>query len=451
MNTSRGMRTFLIIWFGQAISMIGTAMTRFALLIWAYDQTGQATTLALLGFFSLAVYVLLAPVAGVWVDRWNRKWIMIAGDLGAGLVTVSFFLLHAAGQLSIWHLYAGEALVGVCEAFQHPAYNATMSVLVPRQHLARANGLRSLSYETTNILGPVLGGLVLHGIGLGGVMSIDIVTFCAAVTSLLIVHIPRPAASVDGRSVRGEGFRRELTFGARYIVRRPGLLGLALIFALINFFAGLTYFSILPAMVLGRSGGDELALSGVQSMQGIGGVAGGLLVTIWGGPRRRIHGVLAYCAVSFVCGDLLFSLGRVPAVWMVAAFAGAVFIPFIGACNSAIWQSKVPHDVQGRVLSAASAFQQITRPLGYLLAGPLADRVFEPWMQPGGALSGLFGGLVGTGPGAGIAVMFLFTALLGSGGTLAGYLFPALRNVETDLPDWGDPARGAALAGAEAR
>jgi DHA3 family macrolide efflux protein-like MFS transporter len=441
----RGTRTFLVIWAGQAVSMLGTAMTRFALLIWAYQQTGQATTLALLGFFSFAVYVTLAPVAGVWVDRWDRRRVMIASDFGAGLITMSYLLLRATGELHIWHLYAGASLTGLFEAFQKPAYNASMSVLVPRQHLMRANGLRSLSYDATNVLGPVLGGLLLSAVGLNVIMLVDVGTFCVAAVTLLAVRIPRPAVSQDGVEVRGLGFRQELAFGTRYIVRRPGLLGLTVIFMLIHLFAALAYFSILPAMILARSGGNELVLSSVQSALGVGGVVGGLMMAIWGGPRRKIHSVLGFCAASFLCGDLLFAVGRTPLMWVVAAFAAAVYIPFISSANRAIWQTKVPPDVQGRVLGAAFAWQQITSPLGYLVAGPLADYVFEPAMVPGGALSGMFGGLVGTGPGAGMGLIFLGTATFGTLACLGGYLFPALRNVETDLPDYVYDVGAAAL------
>lgn len=429
-----GIRTFLLVWFGQAISTFGTAMTRFALLIWAYDQTGQATTLALLGFFSFAVHVVLLPVAGVWVDRLDRKRIMLVADLGAGLITVGFVLLLTAGRLSIWHLYLGEALTGLLEAFQFPAYSASVTLLVPREQLARASGLRSLSVESTNILAPILAGLLLVWIGLRGIMLLDILTMSLAVGMLCVLRIPRPDSSADER--QPGSFWQEMTFGTRYIMQRQGLVGLTMVYALIHLFASFTYFSILPAMVLARSGGDELALSGVQSMMGVGGVVGSLIVAIWGGPKHRIHGVLGACTLSFLCGDLLFAMGRTPLVWGVAAFAGAVFIPCIGSSNSAIWQSKVPPELQGRVLGAFWSWGQMLRPVGYLLAGPLADRVFEPAMMPGGALSGALGGLVGTGPGAGIGLMFLLTALFGASSCLAGYLFPALRDVERDLPDF---------------
>ncbi len=450
-----GLRTFSIIWAGQVVSVLGTGMTRFALLIWAYQLTGQATTLALLGFFSYVTYVLASPLAGVWVDRWDRRKVMLFSDLGAGLITAGFLLLYQRGELQIWHLYLGEALTGVFESFQRPAYNVAMTLLVPREHLTRAAGLRSLGWEGSRILAPAFGGVLLTQGGLGSVMLVDIATVSAAVLTLLLVRVPRPALSTAGEQAQRLSLPQQMAFGLRYITQRRGLLGLLGIYMLIHFFAALTYFGVLPAMILARSGGDELVLSMVQSALGVGGVIGGALVAIWGGPRRRIHGVLTFCGLSFLLGDMCFALGQSPLMWVVAALVAAVFIPFIGAANTAIWQSKVPPDVQGRVLSTAMALQQATLPLGYLLTGPLADRVMEPGMQPGGALAGVFGPLVGVGPGAGMAAMFLFTAVFGAAACFGAYLYRPLRNVESELPDYdddppasADPAGAAVAAGA---
>jgi hypothetical protein len=202
-----------------------------------------------------------------------------------------------------------------------------------------------------------------------------------------------------------------------------------------NFFATLTYFSILPALILARTGNNELALAIVQSALGIGGVAGGLMVSFWGGPKRRIHAILAGAALSFLLGDFLFAVGQSLPVWVTAAFLASFFIPFITSANGAIWQSKVAPHVQGRVFSVKGMFQQSSMPLGYLMAGPLADHVFEPAMAPGGALAGAFSWLVGTGPGAGMALMFVLTSILGMAMGLSGYLFRAVRQVEEDLPD----------------
>lgn len=431
---TQGMKTFTMIWFGQLVSLLGTAMTRFALMIWAYDQTGEATTLALLGFFAFIFQIALSPIAGIVVDRLDRRLIMILTDLGSGLMTLAMLVLYTAGGLQIWHLYLAEALTGAFEAFQIPAYSAATTLLVPRRQYTRANGMRSLALDASRVIAPFSAGFLLTLIDISGVMLLDVVTFLIAVLTLLFVRIPRPPVTAEGQAARGD-WRSQMRVGFVYIFQRPGLSGLLVIFMGISFFASLAYYSILPAMILARSDNNELALATVQSALGVGGVVGGLLISVWGGPRRLIHAICAGTALSYLLGDFLFAVGRSVEVWVIAAFGAAVFIPFISGANRAIWQAKVAPDLQGRVFSARWMLEGAALALGYLVAGPLADRVFEPAMQPGGALAGVFGGVVGTGPGAGMAVIFLGTATCGALIALSGYLIPALRKVETELPD----------------
>jgi predicted MFS family arabinose efflux permease len=229
----------------------------------------------------------------------------------------------------------------------------------------------------------------------------------------------------------------EMAAGGRFVLERPGLVGLTLIFAGINFFAAFTYYSILPALILARSGGSRMALGSVQGVLGGAGVAGGVLMSVWGGPRRRIHGVLAAAAVSFILGDLLFALGRSTPVWLLAAFLSSVFVPIITGSDQAIWQTRVPPGMQGRVLALVGMVRRAPMALGYLAGGVVADRWFEPAMAHGGWLAPALGPLVGTGPGAGMAALFLVSGVLGMAMSLAGYLFPAVRDVETE----GAPSR----------
>jgi DHA3 family macrolide efflux protein-like MFS transporter len=439
-----GMQKFTLIWFGQLISLFGTATTRFALLIWAYEQTGQATTLALLGFFSYFLYILVSPVAGVLIDRMDRRLVMILADLGAGLMTLMLLLLYTGGGLQIWHLYLAEALTGAFEAFQLPAYTAATTMLVPKEQYGRISGMRSLATSASQVFAPVLAGLILRVVGIGGVMLIDIGTFLVGVLPLIFITIPRPVSTETEKNTKRR-MRDDVQFGFRYILTRPGLTGLLVIYLFINLIAALTWFGVLTPMVLARTGGDEIALGSVQSAMGLGGVVGGLLVSVWGGPKRKIHGILLMGGISFLCSDLLLGIGRVTPVWMFAVFAGSLFIPFIMGCDRAIWQIKVAPEVQGRVFAVQTMFQQATIPLGYLLAGPLADHVFGPAMLSGGALANTFGWLVGTGAGAGMGLMFVCTCILGTMVCFGGYLFPAVRNVETDLPDHDaavEPKRG---------
>jgi len=428
------MKNFIWLWLSQLLSLFGTAMTRFALMVWAYQQTGQVTTLALLGFFNTGAYVLASPLAGVVTDRWNRKWVLALADLGAGLVTAGLLGLYLSGRMQIWHLYLAGVLTNALGAFQEPALGASVSLLVPPKELTRANGMLSLAYDGSHMFAPALAGALLAPIGVSGIMTVDVTTCLVAVLLVLATRLGRPAESAAGAAARGH-LRHEMSFGFRYIARHPGLLGILLIFSGVNLSAAITYFGVLPAMVLARSGGDELALGSVQSMLGVGGVVGGVLLSLWGGPKNRLYGFLIPTGLSFLLGDFLFAVGRSLPVWLVAAFLSAVFIPFILGNYDAIWQTRVPQDIQGRVFSAKNMVQIGSMPLGYLLAGWLADGVFEPAMALGGGLAGIFGWLVGIGPGAGMGLMFLGTCLLGTLTSLVGLSIPSIRVVDRDPPE----------------
>jgi MFS family permease len=447
-----GIRTFFIIWFGQFVSRIGTALTRFSLLIWAYQQTESAMAVALLGFFAFLPAIIVSPFAGVWVDRMDRRKVMLLADAGAGVMTMGMLVLYSTGNLQLWHLYLAELVAGAFESFQTPAYSAATTLLMPKQHYARANGLRAMAENGARVLSPFLAGLLLVWLGLAGVMAIDVATFLVAMVTLLIVRIPRASAprasaEIDPAALQTR-FWHELQVGFSYIWRRPGLLGLTLTFTGMNFFASLTYFSTMPAMILARSGGSELALASLQGALGAAGVVGALVVSLWGGPRRKIHGVLMAAALSYLCGDLIIATGRTIPVWVIGGFISYFFVPFIGSSNDAIWQAKVDPALQGRVFATKSMVGQLLMPVGYLVSGILADQWLEPAMMPGGALADQFAWLVGTGPGAGIALMFTVVSILGGAICLAGYLFPAVRNVEEDLDDHDVAAARAAVQSA---
>ncbi len=428
-----GMTAFTVIWLGQLVSMLGTGMTRFAITIFAWQLTGEATTLAMVGFFAFGPTVLLSPFAGAIVDRANRKLVMMLSDLAAGMMSVIILFLFLTDQLQIWHLYVTGAFAGAFEAFQFPAYSAAITLMLPKEQYARASGMLSLVQSASGIAAPFLAGALIGIIGIGGILTIDIATFAVAVLALFIVFVPQPAETEAGRAGRGSIWK-EAGYGFRYILDRPSLLGLQLVFFAINFVASFGIILMAP-MVLGRTGDNGLALGTVQAFLGVGGVAGGALLSLWGGPRRRVHGVLLGMAGSSLVGLGLLGLGRGVALWSAGAFFAMFFIPIINGSNQAIWQAKVAPDVQGRVFAVRRLIAQITAPLAFVLAGPLADQVFEPAMAAGGTLQPLLGGLLGSGTGTGIAAIFLLTAVLGAASGLAGYLFPAIRNAEDLLPD----------------
>lgn len=433
-----GVLAFVIVWVGQIVSMLGSAMTWFALTIWAWQTTGQVTALALVSFFSFGPTLLLSPIAGALVDRWNRKLTMMLSDLATGLGTVVVLLLYATHHLQIWHIYAVGVLAGAFWAFQFPAYSAAVTMMLPREQYARAEGMIGLAQSATGILGPLLAAALLGVIGFAGIMLIDLVTLILALGALLLVHIPQPLSSVAGRQGQGSLWQ-ESVYGLRYIYARPSLRALQLLFAGGNFFESLGFALITP-MILARSGNSEITLGTVQSIGAVGGVIGGLLLIIWGGPKRRIHGALLGWALANLMGMSLLGLGRSLALWAVGRFFVDFFTPIVEGSNQAIWQTKVAPDVQGRVFATRQLLSQITLPFGMLLAGPLADRVFEPAMVPGGRLAGTFGGLTGTGPGSGMALMLLLAGLAGMLINLVGYVWRSVRCVEDILPDYDGQA-----------
>ncbi len=442
----KGMGTFTTIWAGQLLSMLGTGMTQFAMTIWAWQKTGQATALALVGVCAFAPVVLISPLAGAIVDRANRKLLMILSDLAAGVGTLTILLLHLTGALEIWHLYITVACIGVFGAFQFPAYSATISVLVDKSQYARASGMMSLAGSVSGVFAPIAAGALLAPIGIGGILGVDLATMSAAILVLLVARIPQPQTSSEGRAARS-GLLREAGFGFRYILARPGLLGLLGMFFLFN--VTTTFgFTVLAPMILSRTGDNSLILGSVQSAAGIGGVVGGVLLSLWGGPKRRVHGVLMGCALGGLVGLVGVGVSRSLPFWAGTMFAMAMVFPTVNASSQSIWQSKVAPDLQGRVFSVRLMLAQLGTPLAMLLAGPLADRVFEPGMRAGGALARTFGPLVGTGPGAGMALMLVFGGLLAAAAALGAYAYRPLRTVEATLPDHDVAERSAAAVAA---
>ncbi len=438
---SAGMGAFIFIWIGQAISMLGSGMTQFALTIWAYESTGSATALALVGFFSYAPTVIASPLAGALVDRWNRKLVMMLSDLAAGLATIVVLILYSTGRLEIWQLCVTGAFAGFFGAFQFPAFSAAMTLMVPKEQYTRANGLVALAESATTIVAPILAGLLLTLIGISGIMVIDIVTFVFAVAAVALVFIPQPAESEAGRAGRGSLWRESL-YGFQYIWARKSLLGIQLTFTLSNFFFAIGMVLVAP-MILARSGSNELALATVQSALGVGGVVGAVILSAWGGPRRRIHGVLGGFILSSILGQTMMGAGQSLPVWAFAAFCSMFFLPFINGSNQSIWQIKVAPDLQGRVFGTRRLIAQIAGPLGMLIAGPLADRIFEPAMSVGGAWSARFGWLVGVGPGAGMGLILVIVGLLGALAGVIGYAIATIRNIERIMPDYdAAPAAG---------
>jgi len=428
-----GIAALVVVMAGQVISLLGSGMTGFALPLWIWDQYQQATYITLGWFFFVAATVAFSPIAGALVDRWNRKLVMMLSDLAAGLSTILILILYSTGSLHIWHIYLVNAISGAFQAFQFPAFSAAVTTMVPKKHYGRASGMMSLAQSASGVFAPMLATALLNVIGLAGILLIDIATFAVAVGALLFVHIPQPERT-EVREKGAGGLLKDSLYGFHYIFQRPSLLGLQLVFLFGNLLTTLA-FPVAAPLILSRTGSNKDILAIVNAVGAVGGIAGGLLMSVWGGPRRRVHGVVFGWMLVGLVGMLVFGLGQGLAVWMVATFLGASLNPIINGSNQAIWQAKVAPDVQGRVFSVRAMIAWIVTPLGTLLSGPVADFVFEPAMGEGGALATAFSRLVGAGPGSGMSLMFVIFGLLAALVGLGGYAVPLVRRAEDLLPD----------------
>jgi MFS transporter, DHA3 family, macrolide efflux protein len=426
----QGMRTFLVIWIGQLISMLGSGLTGFALAVWIFDQTGKATPFALTVLFGSLPRILLLPVAGSLADRWNRRLVMILSDAGNALVTIGVFVLLQFGSLQFWHIYLIVTLSSIFSAFQEPAYTASITMLVPKKDLSRANGMMQMGQALEMVITPVVAGVLFVTIGLSGVLVIDFVTFLFAVGALLIVRIPQPKLSEHEE--RKASVWADAKFGWDYLKARPGLFGLLWYYAMVNFL--LNWSGVLTGpMILSRFSASTLGT--IQMIMGVGMLAGGILSSVWAGPKRRITAVIGFIGLSLI-GMVVTGLNPSPFFVGGGLFWMMLFIPLASASSQAVFQSKVAPEVQGRVFSIRSMIGRSIMPVSYLLAGPLADRVFNPLMDVGGAWANTFlGALLGTGAGRGIGLMFVISAVTGIIITALVYANPHIRNIEDELPD----------------
>ncbi|MBV6623056.1 MAG: MFS transporter [Rivularia sp. (in: Bacteria)] len=426
------MRKFIIIWFGQLVSNIGSYMTYFAIKIWAWQLTNQVTTIALISFFELIPSIVITLVSGLIVDRINRKFLMIIADFVAAISTIVIGYLYLTDQLQIWHIYATGAVNGAFSEVQALAYSSSISMLVPKQHYQRATSMNSAIHYGSVIIAPALAGFLYYLIDLGGILLIDFITFTIAIATILKVRIPQP--KITTQSEESIGFLQEIIFGFRYLIKNPSLLAV-IIFGSLFWFAHDIGATLYSPMILARTNNDTRILGSISSAAGLGGVTGTVLLSIWGGSKRRIHGFLLGMIGAGV-SKTIFGLGQALIIWLPAQFCSSLNFPMLRSSSTAILLNKVKPDVQGRVFASESTIQQIVSAIAVFISALLADNVFEPAMMPGGNLVYLFGNIFGTGKGAGMAILYAISSisllLIG----LSGYSVPRLRNVETIVPDY---------------
>ncbi len=413
------------------VSFLGTAMTQFALLIFVWTKTHQATATVLLAFFQFIPLLVATPIAGAYVDRWNRKKAMIISDLIAGLGSIAILILFTTEVLEVWHLYLIGLIVGAFNAFQWPAFSATITLLVDKKHYARASGMMGLTEGAAMIFGPPLAAVLIVTIGIPGVLLVDILTFTYAIGILLPIFIPQPLPPKEEEEQKS--IWSDSAYGFRYIYARRPFFLLVLVFFMYNFFATFAM-HIFGPMVLARTGDNELILGSVMSFLGIGGLIGGITIAIWGGPKKKINGLLGGMVLAGFGGLAAFPAS--PIAWALGGFLFLFLGPIVNGCSQAIWQSKTPPAVQGRVFAARRFIAQISSTFGLLLVGPLVDFVFEPAFDMGGSMTGLVSWFVEPGPGVGMAFVIFLSIVLSSIVALIAYFVRDIRNIEDIVPDF---------------
>jgi len=259
-----GMKGYTVVWFGQLISIIGTGMTQFGLVIWMWTETGSATAVALTAFFAFVPNVVMMPFAGVLVDRWNRKWTIALTDLTAGIASLGMLALFLADSLAVWHIYILVAFAGLFQAFQFPAFSAATTLMVKKKHYARASSMIMMAQATSMILAPIFAAILLGFWDLSAILMVDVVTFLAALGLLALVPIPELEKKDDEeKSLRS--VVTGISFGFNYIFRNKGLLGLQLILFAFNVIATFAVV-LLSLMILAKTGDDKIILATVLSI-----------------------------------------------------------------------------------------------------------------------------------------------------------------------------------------
>lgn len=409
MNTKK---SYILFWLSQSVSQLGSSMTSFSLVLWAYAQTHSVMAVSLLTFFSYIPYILGSIFAGAFIDTHKKKPIMLWSDSIAAICSLLIAILFFAESLQIRHIYIANTIIGFMDAFQSPASTIAVGLLVPQEKYSKVSGLNSLSSSFITVVTPMLAVFVSSFWGLGGMLFIDISTFLFAFIILLLsIRIPE-------KYLQEQKFKRiDMLSGCKegfvFLIHHKGLLYIIFSMALLNFFSRLTYENILPAMILSRSGGNSNILGLVSGILGLGGIAGGLLVSIMKAPINSTKVIYFSAALSFLFGDLLMGVGQNVFVWIFAALAASVPIPFVTAGQNVFMYHAVPKEMQGRVFAVRNALQYFTIPIGTLLGGALADYVFEPFMKGTSKLASILQKLVGSGKGSGMAVMFLCTGIMG--------------------------------------
>ena len=404
-------RRYIIFWLSQALSQLGSSMTSFALILWAYTQKGTAMTVSLMTFFNYVPYVIASLFAGSFVDRHSKKKILLVSDSIAAICSAGILALYTENALQIWSIYLVNFIIGFMEAFQEPAATVAIGKVVPKERLTQVSGLNSFSNNLVRVLSPVLAASLFAFGSLKLILVIDLTSFLFAFSVLaFVLRIPEDLSQNREKKSAFAGCKE----GFRYLTQNHGILIVIMTMALLNFFSRLTYENILSPMLLSRSANNSVTLGIVNAVIGIGGIIGGIIVSTGKVKANSAKMIYISAMLSFLLGDIMMGLGRNVLFWSFAGLMASLPIPFINAGQMVVLYQNVPEEIQGRIFAIRNALQVSSIPIGVLLGGYLADYVFEPYMRTESAIAGFLHILVGDGAGSGMAVMFLCNGMLGA-------------------------------------
>lgn len=429
-SSTRNMRVFLLVWFGHLISLVGSGLTSFSLSLWVFRRSGSTALYALLVLCAMLPGIVIAPLAGVWVDRRDRRKVMLVSASSAGLFTMAMAGLLWLGNIQIWQIAIAVSAISICEAFQDPAHSASNTLLLSKETLARGNGLMQLANAIAFIVSPLLAILLLGVMHIQTIMVIDFLTYIFIIIILLRVHFPSPAFGVAGQARKGS-LLFEAASGWRYVRAQNGLMLLLVFFSIVIFAARAMHVLLVP-LVLGSS--STRALATVVAAGPAGMVAGSVAMTTWGGPRRRVYSVLG-SGVIVGLGLIVTGMAHSPVLIASALFLIGAVVAFGSASDQIIWQLKTQPDILGRVFSFRRMVIAACLPAACIVAALLVDRVFRPLLMPNGPLAGTVGRYFGVGPARGAGLFLALIGLLTLIATIVFVFVPAVRMIESRLAD----------------
>jgi DHA3 family macrolide efflux protein-like MFS transporter len=365
-------RKFFAIWGGQAFSLLGSQLVQFAIIWYLTERTGSASVLAMASMAGLLPGVFLSPFIGVLVDRWNRKRIMIIADAAIALITFAMLVLFAMDIIEVWHIYVILFIRSIGGSFHNPAMTATTTLMVPHEHMTRIQGINQMLNGGLNIISAPLGALLLELLPMSGIVAIDVVTAAFAILPLLLVDVPQPQPMQDADGKKPTFFQ-EMREGFSYVIGWPGLLIVIGMATMINFLLS-PAFSLLPLLVKSHFSAGAIQLGWLNAVFGVGVILGGLLLSVWGGFKRRIMTV-TLGLIGIGLGSM--TLGILPPDGLMIAMGSmlllGIMLPIANGSLGALMQTTIDPAIQGRVLTLVGSAATAMIPIGLAAAGPLSD------------------------------------------------------------------------------